>query len=197
MRDKEITHAQLALKVLKQIKNDRLDRYIECGGWFIENDQIWFECYCASDSHPRFLAAGKLMREAIEQVDRQAHLPRQLLAVLAHMGAFSIAKPQNRVGDSAGSREPWIEAGSRILKNHLNALAQRQRGELTCGDFTDIFVAEHDGSRRLVDQPHHHHRGGRFSAARFTNEADAFAMIDGETDAVDGTKVVRFYARLW
>jgi len=66
-----------------------------------------------------------------------------------------------------------IEAVGRVLEHHLDALAQRQAGKLLGRDRPDILAVEHDGAVALVDEAHHHGRGGGFAAARFADEADA------------------------
>ena len=40
----------------------------------------------------------------------------------------------------------------------------------------------------LIEQPHHHHRGRGLAAAGFADQADAFAALDREADAVDGAE---------
>ena len=111
----------------------------------------------ARDADARLLPAGELMRKAVEQLERQADLPRQFLAARAHgVAALDVAEPQDRIGDGARRGEARIEAVGRVLEHHLDALAQRQRGEFLGRDLADVLAVEHDDAVGLVDQPHHH-----------------------------------------
>ena len=99
-----------------------------------------------------------------------------------------VAEPQDRIGDRARGGEARIEAVGRVLEHHLDALAQRQPGELLGRDRADVLAVEHDRAVGLVDQPHDHGRGGRLAAAGFADQADALAAVDREADAVDGAE---------
>jgi hypothetical protein len=55
----------------------------------------------ARDADARLLPAGELVREAIEQFDRQADLNGQFLATRAHLAARQAAEPEQRVSDGA------------------------------------------------------------------------------------------------
>ena len=71
------------LEVLQQIEHHRLHRNVERRGRLVEDDEIGLERDGARDADARLLAAGELMRKAVEQFDRQADLARQLLAARA------------------------------------------------------------------------------------------------------------------
>ena len=128
---------------------------------------------------------GKRSRNSVGQAD----LPRQLLAARAHgLAAPDVAEPQDRIGDRAHRREARVEAVGGVLEHHLDALAQRQLGELLGRNGADVLAVEHDAPVRLVDQAHDHGRGRRLAAAGLADQADALAAVHGEADAVDGTE---------
>ena len=80
VRDEQIAHPERLLEVLQQIEHDRLDRHVQRRGRLVEDDEIGLERDRARDADAGLLPAGKLMRKAVEQFDRQADLERQFLA---------------------------------------------------------------------------------------------------------------------
>ena len=101
VRDEQIAHAERLLEVLQQVEHHRLHRDVERRGRLVEDDEIGLERDRARDADARLLPAGKLVRKAVEQFDRQADLPRQLLAARAH----GVAAPARR--RAAGSDRRW------------------------------------------------------------------------------------------
>ena len=84
------------------------------------------------------------------RLERQADLPRQLLAARAHgLAALDVAEPQDRIGDRAHRSEARIEAVGGVLEHHLDALAQRQLGEFLGRDGADVLAVEHDAPSDL------------------------------------------------
>src|SRR5690606_21912199 len=78
----------------------------------------------------------------------------------------------------------WIERRKRVLENDLHAPAiglERLMPEVA--DFLAIEPHPAAGGR---DQPHQCQSGCRLAAARFADEAERFALVDLEADAVDG-----------
>ena len=119
-----------SFELLQQVEHHRLHRHVERRGRLVENDEIGLERDRARDADARLLSAGQLMREAVEQIERQADLARQLLAARAQrIAALDVAQPQDRIGDGAHRGEARIEAVGRVLEHHLDALAQRQPGK--------------------------------------------------------------------
>src|SRR5205085_10498814 len=79
------------------------------------------------DADARLLSARQLVRKPIEQVDRQADQSGQLLAAGAQrVAAPDVAELHDRIHDGARGGETRVETVGRILKYHLDALAQRQ-----------------------------------------------------------------------
>jgi hypothetical protein len=70
--------------------------------------------------------------------------------------SLHVAKAQDGIGNRARRGEARIEAVGRVLKHHLDALAQRQPGKLFGRDLADVFPAEHDDAIGLLDETHHH-----------------------------------------
>ena len=83
VRDEQIAHPERLLEVLQQIEHDRLHRDVERRGRLVEDDEIGLERDRARDADAGLLAAGELVRKAVEKFDRQADLTRQFLAARA------------------------------------------------------------------------------------------------------------------
>ncbi len=58
MRHEQVAHAERGLEVLQQVEHDRLHRYVERCGRFVEDQQFGPERDRARNSDPRFLSAG-------------------------------------------------------------------------------------------------------------------------------------------
>src|SRR5262245_1690805 len=137
------------------------------------------------------------MREAVEQMKRQADLSSKRLAARAHLPAsLRFAEPEDRVGNGARGGEARIEAVGRILEYHLDAPAQRQFGESFGGNRADVLAVEHDDAVALVDESHDHGGGRRFAATRLSDKTHALAAPEGEADAVDREECVGLRRRI-
>src|SRR6266404_5924632 len=67
------------------------------------------------------------MRESIQQIDRQADQAGQFLAAGAQgVASPDVAELHDRIDDGARRGEARIQAVGRVLKHHLDALAQPQ-----------------------------------------------------------------------
>ena len=165
---------------MQEIQDHRLHRDIERRGRLVENHEFRVQRDGARDADAGLLSARQLMREAIEQIDRQPDQARQFLAAGAQRVApLDAAKLQKRIGDRARGGKARIEAVGRILEHHLDALALRQPRKRIGQDAADLVAVEHDAARGLVQQPHHHHRGGGLAAAGLADQTDALAVSHG------------------
>src|SRR6266403_5438583 len=132
------------------------------------------------------------MRKAIEQINGQAdHFSQFLAARPQRIAPADAAELHDRIDDRARGGKARVEAVGRILKHHLDALAQRQPREGIGQDAADLVAIEHDATGGLVQKPHHHHRSGGFAAAGLADQTDALAMSDAEADAVDRAELFK------
>ena len=88
-----------------------------------------------------------------------------------------------RLGDDLLDAHARVEGGVGILKDGLHAAAQR--AELVLGDAGDGVAVEGDGAGGGFDEAEDEARDGAFAGAGFADEAEGFAALDGERDAVD------------
>ena len=68
VRDEEIGQAELALQVAQQIEHLRLDRDVERGDRLVADDQLRVRRERAGDADALPLAAGELVRIAVDEV---------------------------------------------------------------------------------------------------------------------------------
>src|SRR5580658_7779110 len=86
VRNEKVAHAKARLEILKKIEHHRLNRNVQGGGWLVEDNKFGPQRNRPRDADARLLAPGKLMRKAIEQIERQADFARELLAAFAQRG---------------------------------------------------------------------------------------------------------------
>ena len=110
----------------------------------------------------------------------QAHLAEQLARQRAR-GAVSHAVNFWTERDRFLDGEAWVQRGIAVLKHHLHAaaqFAQRQRA-------ADLHAVIDDVAGIALHQVHQQPCGGRLAAAGFADDADGFALGDGEGDIID------------
>ena len=121
------------------------------------------------------------MRIAVGKVfGPQADLAEQLARQRAR-GAISHAMNLGTERDRFLDRQARIERGVAVLKHHLHAAAQftqRQRA-------ADLHAVIDDVAGIALHQVHQQPRGGRLAAAGFADDADGFALGDGEGNIID------------
>ena len=197
MADEEVAHAERRLEVLQQVQHHRLDGDVERRGRLVEDDEVGFERDGAGDADARLLAAGELVREAVEQVERQADQARELLAARPH-GLAPRDGLKRRIG-SAMARAA-VKRGLRLSVGSWKTIwmrgAHREAREAPRRDRADVLAVEDDAAGGRVEQAHHHHRGGGLAAAGFADEPDALAPPHREGDAVDRPERRLFGRRL-
>ena len=94
-----------------------------------------------------------------------------------------------RLGYLIADREHGVERRHRLLKNQRD-LGAAHRLHLTFGESEQIAAIERNAAARdssgRLDEPHDRKRGDGFSASRFADDAERFALVDLETHIVDG-----------
>ena len=76
VRDEQIAHAEFFLQPLQQLKNDHLNRDVERRRRLVEHQKVGLDGDGAGDADAGALAARKLMRKAVQQLQRQSALAR-------------------------------------------------------------------------------------------------------------------------
>ena len=169
----------------KEVDDLRLDRYVERRDRFVGHEQLRLHRKRAGNGHALPLPAGELRRILVE-IDRVEadvfHLERGLFAVVcARRGAAGDAQ---RLGDGLADGAPGIEAGRRVLEDHLPRGLQigAVRAELRAVGHVDA-VEENMPCVRPVEI-HDAARGGRLAGAGLADEAENLAVPHGKRQIV-------------
>src|SRR6185295_11957694 len=134
------------------------------------------------------LAAGELVREAVDVVGGQSHHLEELLHALSDILLAGGAMDAERVADDLDHALAWVQRRIRILEDHLHLAAEgAQRGPR---EARDVLPVEPDGATRRIVQPYQKPAERRLSAARFADHAERLAASHLERDTVDGVHVL-------
>ena len=80
VRDEQVSQILLALQLLQQIHDLRLDGNIERRDRFISDDEVRIDCQCARDADALALSAGKLVRITLDETFAETDCFQQVLA---------------------------------------------------------------------------------------------------------------------
>jgi hypothetical protein len=182
---KQVGEIELPLQIPQQSQDHDLHRDVERRGRFVEDQQPRFDRDGPGDPDPRLLPAGELVREAGEQLLRQAGQPRHLLDPSAQCGAGKALQAQQRVGDGAERSEARVEAVGRVLKHHLDLCALWRAAETVRRHPADLLSVKADRAVAGIDETGNQPDDSGFAATRFADKPHRLAPSDGETDALD------------
>ena len=181
--DEQVGQPEVALEPLEQVDDLGLDRDVERADRLVRDDQVGLQGEGPGDADALPLAARELVRIArgVGRVEPDGR--EQLPDALAALGWLADVVDVEWLGDDPAGGHPRIEAGVRVLEDHLHPLAQAaQLGTLDLGHV--LAVEEDPAPRRRVeadDRP----PGRALAAARFADEAERLAALDLERDAID------------
>ena len=110
--DEQVGQAELALQVLQQVDDLRLDRDVERGDRLVADDQLGLDRERAGDADALALAAGELVRIALRVLGR-AGRPAQQLARRAARAAAPVRQ-----------RRGWRSGSARISPTVMRGLSE-------------------------------------------------------------------------
>jgi hypothetical protein len=130
------------------------------------------------------LAAGELEWEFLGSGRGQADFVEETRDLLASFGAVSEAMNQKGFFENVADRVARVERFGRILKDHLQVAPV---GFETAGrDPGDVGVFEFDAAGGGFEETDHGFADGGFAAARFPDETQRLAWLDGQRHPVHG-----------
>jgi hypothetical protein len=177
--DEQLRHALLPPQPRQQLQHHRLHRHIQRAGRLIQHQQARLHRHGAGDAHPRLLPAGKLVRIAGEQLQRQPDLRGRLFHPRPQ-GRRTLARQQlrHRVGDGVEHAEARVQALGRVLKHHLDVPPLRQPGKAPGRDAVNRRAIQQHLAFIGLDQPADHAREGGLAAARFAHQPHRLTRMD-------------------
>ena len=130
VRDEQIGQAALALQVFHDVQHLCLHRHVERRGRLVAHQKLRLRGQRARDRNALPLAAGELMRK-LHACRPPPAPPAAASSPLGRQGAAAIGCQRvlaQRLGNDVVHGPARIQAGVRILKDHLDAPAQRAAG---------------------------------------------------------------------
>jgi len=140
-------------------------------------------------SYTQALAAREFMRQTRRHVRRQPDLVQEIGHAVARLARPGKTMDDDRLGDGFAGALARIEAGERILKHHLNALANLAQGFGI--ERADILPLKKHAPFAWFDQPQDRAAGRRFAAARLADEGQRLAGAERERDVLDRMHAAR------
>ena len=125
VRDKQVRQIVFVAQVRQQVDDLRLNRDVQRGNRFVQNDEFWAENQSAGDAHALTLSAGELVRVSADvRRVKPALFERLANQVFAFAGCVSALNNQPFF-DNALNGHSRVERPVRILKDDLHVLSQR------------------------------------------------------------------------
>jgi hypothetical protein len=126
VRDKQIGDAGSPLNILQQVDDLRLDRNIERRDRLVEYQDLRLDRERARDTGALALAAGQLVRIAIEVVARQADTFEQFGDLAAPFIRLADSMETKRIRNRLLDRPARVQTGVRVLEHDLDEAVKSQ-----------------------------------------------------------------------
>ena len=185
VRDEHHRRAVVAAEPLQERDDLRLDRYVQCGGRFIGDNEFGIRRERQRDHDALPHAAGELVRIMIEAARGRgdADLGQKITRALVRRRGCQVEMRHDRLDELAADRIQRVERSQRILEYRAD-FASTDPAHGFGREFVYAPTVEPDftgaDSSRWVDEPDDRRTGERFAGARFPNHPQHFAGRDGE-----------------
>src|SRR6516165_317667 len=184
MADEEERKAELALQILQQVHDLRLDGNIERRDRLVAHDEVGFSRERARNGDALALSAGEFMRPARLGLVRQSHSFQQQVDPRFHVGGrFRQLEVANRLGEQIAHAHAWIEARNRILEHDLHAPPQRP--QRVRRHIVDARSIQHHLPRGDVEQPEDGAADRGLAATGLADQGQRLPLVDPKRHAVD------------
>ena len=163
--DEQIGQALAALQVFHDVEDLRLNRDVQSRRGLVANQELGLRRQRARNRDALALATAELVRELLAIGGGQTHLQQQL----THLGAQCLCARHQPVLAQGFAHDvqhlpAGVEAGVRILKDHLHAPAQGAHASRVLGGIGGLSIKTHIAPGRLV-KTHQQTRHGALAAA--------------------------------
>ena len=125
------------------------------------------------DPDPLPLPAAELVREPVRRAGGHAHELEQLPDARRALRARSDGVDVERLPDDGADRHARVEAGVRVLEDHLEALPEP--AERLAAERRDLLAVEPDRPGRRVEQPNDRPSGRRLARPGFADQSERSA----------------------
>ena len=126
VRDEQIGQVALFLQIGQQVDNLALDGHVQRGNRLVTDDELRLHRQTAGNADALALAAGELVREAMQEVARQTRVLHRLDDVFLHALVVLLeeAVRQQTLADDVADGHARVQAGIRILEDELQVAAE-------------------------------------------------------------------------
>ncbi len=163
VRDEDVGQPELVLQVLEQVDDLGLDRHVERRDRLVADDQLRAQRDGPGDTDALALAAGELVRIAVEVFRVQPDSGHQVL----HLGLDTPGRldPLHLEGsrDDRADGVPGVQRGVGVLEDHLHLAAERHH--LLAREIRDVAPVELDAPAGGVQELENGTAGSRLAAA--------------------------------
>ena len=181
--DEHHRQAEVALQPLQQVDHLRLYGHVEGGDRLVGDDELRTRRQRPGDRHALPLAAGEGARIALHLLGGEADLLHQPLGRGDRLAALLAEVQPDRLQQRLADRHAGVEAGERILEDHLHVAAEA--AQLAGGQRGEVGAVEGDAAAGGRDQAQDQPSEGGLARARFAHHPENLAGPDVEVDALD------------
>lgn len=191
VRDQQQAQAPLALQVLEQVQDLRLDGDVERGGRLVGDQEVGLRRQRHRDHDPLLLTAGEPERVLVDAAlglgDADAAQPVD--GLLPGRLAAQRRVRLDRLDDLRADLHHRIQAGARLLEDHADAPAAHV-AHARLAQVEQVLAVEFQpaaGDAAVVgQQPHQGERRHALAAAGFPHQGEGPALRQRQPHAVDG-----------
>jgi hypothetical protein len=172
MGDEDIGEPELLLEVREEVQHLGLDRHIEGGDRLVGHDQLRPGREGPGDADPLALAAGELVRIAVEVGGGEAHDIEEFGHLAPYLRGVAVPVDVQRLGDDLPCPAPWVQGGVRILEDQLEPGAYR--AQPPGAECRDVLPVELDPAAGHIGEPDQAAPQGGLAAAGLADDAQGF-----------------------
>ena len=183
VRDEQIRGAVLILQVLEQVEHLGLNGYVQSGDGLVADDELGAKDERTCDAHTLTLAAGELMRVAVDMLRIETDDIEQLSNALDALLGRTDTVDHHGLGDDLADGHTRIEGRVGILEDELHVAAHGL--ELFLVHLGNVFALEVHlaGGRRI--EIHDGAASGGLAATGLAYQTKGLAGVDLERDVVN------------
>ena len=126
VRDEHVGQVLVLLEVEQQVDDLGLNRHVQRGNSLVADDELRVRGERTGDADALPLSAGELVREAVQEVRREAAFVHDVQDELLHTGVLFLdhVVRLHALADDLADAHARVQRGIRILENELHIAAQ-------------------------------------------------------------------------
>ena len=143
VRDEHIGQILLFLQIEQQVDDLRLNGHVQRGDSLVADDELRLRGERAGDADTLPLAAGELVREAVQEVGRKAAVVHDLEDHFLHTGVLFLdhVVRLHTLADNLADAHARVQRGIRVLEDQLHIAAQAAHFVVLQSGKVDAVVA--------------------------------------------------------